>query len=253
VLRAVIGRGTYRMASRLHSDMVQMFAWAEQRRPWRALMVEGNPTKLVELTKLLPHGCDPDAERDRVLSADELRELRTKCAHMEATYAAAPAGTKYSVDRPLKKETQLAIWICLGTLCRIGELLKSRWENVNLLTGEWFVPAADTKTGVDWKVYLSPFALRQFKALHTLTGDTAFCFPARAATGSAPAQHVCTKSVSKQIGDRQTQFKKRSGPLKKRKHDNSLVLSGEERVDAARSAAYGRDDDAAARRVSGSD
>jgi len=226
VLRAVVGRGTYRMASRIYADMVQLFAWAEERKPWRALMVEGNPTKLVELAKLLPHGCDPNAERDRVLAADELRELRVRLEDMEATYAAAAAGTKYSVDRPLKKETQLALWICLGTLCRIGELLMARWEHVNLTTGEWFVPAENTKTNVDWKVYLSSFALRQFKALHALTGDTAFCFPARAATGTAPVQHVCTKSVSKQIGDRQTQFKKRAGPLKNRKHDNSLVLSG---------------------------
>lgn len=229
VLRAVIARGTYRMASRIHADMVQLFSWAEERKPWRALMVEGNPTKLVDLSKLLPHGCNPDAERDRVLSADELRELRVKFANMEASYAAAPAGTKYSVDRPLKTETQLAIWICLGTLCRIGELLKSRWENVNLTTGEWFVPACDTKTGVDWRVYLSPFAVRQFKALHALTGNTPFCFPARAPAGVAPAQHVCTKSVSKQIGDRQTQFKKRAGPLTHRKHDNSLVLSAGKR------------------------
>lgn len=225
VLRAVIGRGTYRMASRIYADLVQLFAWAEARKPWRALMVEGNPTKLVELVKLLPHGCDPDAERDRVLSADELRELQAKLADMEAAYAAAPAGTKYGVDRPLKKETQLALWICLGTLCRIGELLKARWEHVNLSAGEWFVPAENTKTGVSWKVYLSPFALRHFKALNALTGDTAFCFPARAATGQAPADHVCVKSVSKQIGDRQTQFKKRAGPLTHRKHDNSLTLS----------------------------
>jgi hypothetical protein len=51
------------MAARIYADLVQLFAWAEARKPWRALMVEGNPTKLVELTKLLPHGCDPDAER----------------------------------------------------------------------------------------------------------------------------------------------------------------------------------------------
>lgn len=225
VLRAVIDRGTYRMASRIYADLVQLFAWAEARKPWRALMVEGNPTKLVELAKLLPHGCDPDAERDRVLSADELRELQVKLADMEAAYAAAPAGTKYGVDRPLKKETQLALWICLSTLCRIGELLMARWEHVNLTGGEWFVPAENTKTRVSWKVYLSPFALRQFKALHALTGDTAFCFPARAAAGEVPADHVCVKSVSKQIGDRQTQFKKRAGPLTHRKHDNSLTLS----------------------------
>jgi integrase len=204
VLRAVISRGTYRMASRIHADLVQFFAWAEARKPWRALMIEGNPTKLVELGKLLPHGCDPDAERERVLSADELRELRTKLDEMEAGYAATPAGSKYSVDRPLKKETQLALWICLGTLCRIGELLMARWEQVDLKAGEWFVPAENTKTRVSWKVYLSPFALRRFKELHALTGDTAFCFPARAPTGEMPAAHVCVKSVSKQIGDRQT-------------------------------------------------
>ncbi|MFG6428877.1 tyrosine-type recombinase/integrase [Roseateles sp. LYH14W] len=225
VLRAVISRGTYRMASRIYADLVQLFAWAEARKPWRALMIEGNPTKLVELAKLLPHGCDPDAERDRVLSPDELRELHAKLADMEAAYAATPAGQKYGTDRPLKKETQLALWICLGTLCRIGELLMARWEHVNLQIGEWFVPGENTKTRVSWKVYLSPFALRQFKALHALTGDTPFCFPARAATGEAPAHHVCVKSVSKQIGDRQTQFKKRAGPLAHRKHDNSLTLS----------------------------
>lgn len=225
VLRTVIGRGTYRMASRIYADLVQLFTWAEARKPWRALMIEGNPTKLIELVKLLPHGCDPDAERDRVLSPDELRELHAKLADMEAAYAATPAGKKYGTDRPLKKESQLALWICLGTLCRIGELLMARWEHVNLKAGEWFVPAENTKTRVSWKVYLSPFALRQFKALHALTGDTAYCFPARAATGEAPANHVCVKSVSKQIGDRQTQFKNRARPLKNRKHDNSLTLS----------------------------
>ncbi|WP_035625948.1 site-specific integrase [Herminiimonas sp. CN] len=225
VLRTVVKRGAYRMASRLHSDLVQMFAWAEKRKPWRALMAEGNPAELVELDKLLPPGLNPDAERERVLSADELRELHDRLDCMETTYADAPAGTKYSVDRPLKKETQLALWICLGTMCRIGELLMTRWEHVNLVSGEWLVPRENTKTKEEWKVYLSSFALRQFKALHTLTGETQFCFPARTATGEAPAQHVCVKSVSKQIGDRQMQFKNRSGPLKNRKHDNSLVLS----------------------------
>jgi integrase len=225
ILRAVIKRGAYRMSSRLHSDLIQLFAWAEKRKPWRALMAEGNPAELVELDKLLPPGLNPDAERERVLSADELRELHDKLERMEAAYAAAPAGTKYAADRPPKKETQLAIWICLGTMCRIGELLMARWEHVNLRTGEWLVPRENTKTKEEWQVYLSPFALRQFKALQELTGETPFCFPARTTTREAPARHVCVKSVSKQIGDRQTQFKNRSGPLKNRKHDNSLVLS----------------------------
>src|SRR5664279_3546599 len=34
------------------------------------------------------------------------------------------------------------------------------------------VPRENTKTNVDWQVYLSEFALRQFKDLHALTGDS---------------------------------------------------------------------------------
>jgi integrase len=143
---------------------------------------------------------------------------------MENIYAAAPVGTKYGVNRPLKRETGLALWICLGTLCRIGELLKARWEHVDLASGEWLVPRENTKTRVEWNVYLSPFALRQFKGLHALTGDTPFCFPSRTTTDEEPARHVCLKSVSKQVGDRQVRFKMRK-PLKNRRHDDSLVLS----------------------------
>lgn len=223
LLRAIIKRGACRMASIVHSSLIQMFKWAEKRKPWRALMADGNPADLVEFKKLLPPGVEPDAERERVLSGEELRELRLKLDDMENVYAAASSGTKYRVDRPLKKETQLALWICLGTMCRIGELLKARWEHVDLATGEWFVPREDTKTKVAWKVYLSPFALRQFKALYTLTGETQFCFPSNAMTGEEPARHVCVKSVSKQVGDRQVRFKKRK-PLKNRRHDDSLVL-----------------------------
>jgi integrase len=177
MLRAVIKRGACRMTSRLHSDVIQMFKWAEKRKPWRALMAEGNPAELIEFNKLLPPGVNPDAEREGVLSGEELRDLRVKLDEMENVYAAAPAGTKYSVDRPLKKETQLALWICLGTLCRIGELLKARWEHVDLAAGVWMVPRENTKTRVEWKVYLSPFALRQFKALQALTATHPFAFP----------------------------------------------------------------------------
>ena len=68
-------------------------------------------------------------------------------------------------------------------------------------------------------VFLSDFALEQFKTLHKLSGDTAWCFPARKAEN-----HVCVKSVSKQIGDRQVRFKNRKD-LSNRRNDNSLVLA----------------------------
>lgn len=226
LLREMVKRGVQRMAIRTHSDIVQMFSWAAKRQPWRGLMIEGNPAELVEMGKLLPAGSTAERPRERTLSADELRELHQIFARSEAEYAALPAGQKYNLARPLKKETQLALWIALGTACRIGELLMARWDEVNLELGEWFVPAENTKTGEDWRVYLSPFALTQFKKLHELTGDTSFCFPARAAKGEEPEQHVCTKSVSKQVGDRQIMFKNRKKALSHRSCDDSLVLAG---------------------------
>ena len=68
-------------------------------------------------------------------------------------------------------------------------------------------------------MYLSAFALRHFKALHTQSGKTRWCFASRDAKA-----HVDVKTVSKQIGDRQHQFKQRKA-LCNRRNDNSLVLS----------------------------
>jgi hypothetical protein len=57
------------------------------------------------------------------------------------------------------------------------------------------------------------FALRQFGALHALKGDTTFCFRARTAVGAT--QHVCVKSISKQVGDRQSSSKTPISQLEK--------------------------------------
>lgn len=69
-------------------------------------------------------------------------------------------------------------------------------------------------------MFLSPFALEQFKRLKDETGHTPFCFPSKDENS-----HVDTKTVSKLIGDRQCRFKNRSKPLTGRHHNDSLVLS----------------------------
>ena len=224
LLRAIVDRGANRLTVVVRNNLATMYHWAEKRQPWRRLLAEGNPVDLVDVEKIVAPDYDIRYARDRVLSDKELRELRDKFRSMETAYAETPAGSKYGVARPLKKENQLALWICLGTMCRIGELLQARWEHVNLDTGEWMVPAENTKTGVKWQVFLSEFALRQFQALHRLTGATPFCFPARAPKGQTPAMHVDLASVSKQVGDRQERFKKRRQPLARRSNDDTLVL-----------------------------
>jgi len=188
------------------------------RRPaWRAVLTGGNPAELVELKQIAAEGYEPTI-RQRTLSASELRQLAEIFAASEETYEKAQ--DKRAARRPVQRETQCALWLCLGTGCRIGELLMARWEHVDLDQAVWFVPKQNTKTGVDWHVFLSDFALRQFRRLHLLTGDSEWCFPARSNDG-----HVSVKSVSKQVGDRQNRFKNRKR-LSHRCNDDSLVLDG---------------------------
>jgi integrase len=127
----------------------------------------------------------------------------------------------------LKKEPQIALWLCLGTLCRIGELLKTEWKHVDFEKRTWFIPASNTKgqrgKKRDQLVYLSDFTLDQFKQLHSLTGDSEWAFPARYKDGP-----VCDKSVSKQVGDRQIKFKNRTRKLQCRVENNTLALGDEE-------------------------
>lgn len=222
VLRSVKARGLNRTVVIRSKDIGQMLRWGEKRKPWRTLMADGNPADLVDVNKLLDH--DYEEQRDRLLSPDEIRELRDIFASLERDYDALPAGQKYSGIRPVNPRVQCAVWICLSTLCRIGELLKSEWRHVDLGKGTWFIPAEATKghkgKRQDHHVFLSSFALNQFKRLKEETGHTPFCFPSK-----DEKSHVDTKTVSKLIGDRQCRFKNRSKPLTGRHHDDSLVLS----------------------------
>jgi len=226
LLAAIVARGRNRMAVRVYRDLVQLFAWAEKRQPWRALLVEQNPAELLDITKIVSKEYDLNDERERVLSPFEICELRDIFIAMGTAYESAE--NKRATVRGLKEESRIALWLCLSTMCRIGELLQARWEHVDLEAGVWRIPKANTKETAgrqqDHTVYLSPFAVRQFESLRGITSkDSNWCFPARnAAIGD---RHVDLKSVSKQVGDRQTMFKDRSKPLKNRTNDNTLVLS----------------------------
>lgn len=220
IYKQIVTDGKNATAFELSKDVKQMLTWAEKRKPWRQLMVEGNPADLVEISKILP--ADFTKIRNRVLTAEEIKKLKKIFDSIADGYAAA--GKKYGVERPLKKEVQHAMWLCLSTLCRIGELLMAEWTHVDFEKRTWFIPASNTKKvgkgkQTDHLIYLSDFALSHFEALRELTGDTNWVFPARYKEG-----HVCVKSASKQIGDRQVMFKKRTRKLLCRVENNSLVL-----------------------------
>lgn len=223
VYRRIIAAGKTATAVELSKDIGQILRWAEKRKPWRALLIDSNPAELVDIKQLVPKGYTK--ERKRVLSIEEIIKLKRIFDGKETKYV--EASQKYVAEHPLKKESQIALWLCLGTLCRIGELLKTEWKHVDFQQRTWFIPAANTKgehgRKRDQLVYLSNFTLDQFKQLHTLTGHSYWAFPARNKEGP-----VCEKTVSKQVGDRQVNFKQRSRKLQGRVENNSLVLGDEE-------------------------
>lgn len=223
--KMIVERNVKRMAVRVYNDLIQLFKWAEKRQPWRNLLVEGNPADLLDIYPLVGNDYDMDNIRDRTLSDQEIKELYDIFTKMEKDYNNAPTGQKYNTVRPLNKESQLAIWICLSTLCRIGELTMSEWKDINFDDQTWFIPKENIKSTngkkQDHFILLSPFALEQFKLLHGLTGHTQWCFPNRDKT-----DHLCTKTITKQIGDRQARFKDRKEQgLSKRRNDDTLVLA----------------------------
>lgn len=224
VLRDMVSRGVNRAAVIMFNDLRQMFAWAEKRQPWRKLLLEGNPMELIEIEKLVSANYDMNNRCERVLLPEEIQELRDIFKKMRADYAAAP--NKRIVSQPIEIKTELAVWIMLSTICRVGELSMARWEHVDLVAGEWFIPKENVKDNVaDQTVYLSSFTLAQFQHLHRITGHTDWCFP-----GRNQDIHICPKTKTKQIGDRQAMFKESGAgnvtSMAKRKLDNSLVLGG---------------------------
>lgn len=227
VLEKMVMRGVNRSAVIMYYELVLMFKWAEKRKPWRKLLIDGNPIGLVNIKSIVSRDYDIDYARIRTLPAEEIRELSSIFKQRQDEYDNAT--DKRSAPRPIGGTLQCGVWIMLSTLCRVGEMLMARWEHIDFEKRTWFIPKANVKDdAADLMIYLSDFALLQFQQLRELTGDSEWCFPARNTNS-----HVCVKSMSKQIGDRQVMFKKSKdgsprAPMSNRTHDNSLVLSAGE-------------------------
>jgi integrase len=195
VLDNILARGARRLANRTLSELRQMFGFGYVRD-----LVKYDPTHRIRKQDV----GGKETERDRTLSEDEIRNLARKI----------PAANLY-------QPSECAIWILLATGCRVGDLMKASWDEINFEAGTWkFAPEKD-KTHIKrtHTVFLSDFALEQFCSLQSITGSSRWVFPAN--KGDRP---VCKKSLSVQIADRQhgtgTRQKNRSSRA------DSLILSG---------------------------
>ncbi len=189
--------GKLRTCNILLSDLKQMFRFAVARE-----IILMNP--LDSITKRDAGGAD--VERERVLSKEEIQALAMQL----------PASR-------LGMGQQLALWIILGSGCRIGELMSARWEDINFAETKWHI--SETKNQRPHTIHLSQFVIEKFQMLLDLRltdlagKPSPWVFPNSRNDGP-----VCVKSIGKQLSDRQ-----RNGDFRlsgRSKMTTSLTLTG---------------------------
>ncbi|MFU8790122.1 MAG: tyrosine-type recombinase/integrase [Methylobacter sp.] len=132
-------RGVNHMARNILKLMRQMFRFAVDRD-----IIEFDPTASLGVTRTTTKS----TERDRTLSQVEISALARQIpgAH-------------------LLPSTECAIWIALSTLCRIGEISKAEFSHLDFDLNTWTIPKENSKNGKAHTIYLSDFALKQFRQL----------------------------------------------------------------------------------------
>lgn len=172
VLDTLLARNVPRLAKMALTLMRQMFRFAQDRD-----IIDNDPTSSIRKAQI----GGKDVVRDRHLSEAEIKALNAQLP-----------------DARLLKTTECAIWIILSTCCRIGELCKAKWEHFDLETGKWKIPSENSKNGKSHTIHLSEFAKQKFNTLISLKKSDIWIYP-----NTDNTSHVCEKSITKQISDRQ--------------------------------------------------
>jgi len=136
------------MANRTLALVRKMFNFAIEH-DW----VESNPCHMIKRLA-------PEKQRERVLSEDEIRAVWSAIEKEDAVIAAL-------------------FRLRLLTAQRGGELHGATWDEMDLRTGWWTIPAERAKNGLAHRVPLSPAAVRILKTLKSEGEDSAWVFPSR--------------------------------------------------------------------------
>ena len=213
-----------RTVQKTHGEMQQLFEWALGINRWQKLLDHQNPLNQVKIRTFTSQNYQDF--RERVLSDSEIVEL-FNCIEKEKS-AYQTETNKRNSKKALNPKIEIAIWLCLSTMCRIGELMQAEWNEIDLFKATWVIPVEKMKkTNKSMKahtVYLSPFALEKFKLLKELAGNSKWCFP----SSKNIHEPISSGVYSKVIGDRQIMFKGRTKQSSQRRHDNTLVVGNQD-------------------------
>lgn len=187
-IRRVSARGANRQAVIILRDFKQMIRWGDSNKTYRRLLIDCDVLGIDDSDVVGDYDPVKDNVRTRVLAQDEIIVLHKKLR-----------------DSGLTAVMQAAVWVMLGTGCRVGETGLARWEHIDFQKRAWSIPKENTKTQCAIVISLSDFVLRQFRALwdarETLDADqrSAWIFPAF----KSPLLPLTNQAVAKALSDRQ--------------------------------------------------
>ncbi len=161
LLDRVKERGAPVQANRVLSCIRKMFNFAIERD-----LISANPCDGVKpVTK--------ENQRDRVLSEEEIRILWLALSQ------------EVNKDNPLQHdlrmslETTLVLQLQLVTGQRKGEVVSAEWDEIDLITGWWTIPANKVKNNQTHRVPLSSLALKLLAEIKMLSNHSRYLFPAK--------------------------------------------------------------------------
>ncbi|MDO4683658.1 MAG: tyrosine-type recombinase/integrase [Lautropia sp.] len=76
-----------------------------------------------------------------------------------------------------RQETHIAFRLAWWALCRPNEAATARWQDMDLETGVWTIPAAQMKMKRDHTVFLPRQGVLALQSLKRLNGRSVYCFP----------------------------------------------------------------------------
>lgn len=145
-------RGADQMALQTRNVLKRLFAYAIARQK-----ITFNPAAAVEARFIATA-----RSRDVALTPDEIGKL------LRAIYQSS-----------LKRAYKLAIHLLILCMTRKSELIKVKWEEIDLEKGEWSIPGERMKKDKPHLVFLSQQAVAMFDELKGLASGSEWVFPSR--------------------------------------------------------------------------
>lgn len=111
--------------------------------------------------------------RDRVLSREEIKSIWQALDQTDVK----TAGNENVIHMSI--ETRLILKLQLVLAQRKGEIISAEWDEVDLKSNWWTIPASKAKNNQAHRVPLSPLAIELLNEVKKLSGNSRFLFPAK--------------------------------------------------------------------------